>query len=113
MSGGRWRAATVTTTGERAYPGEVDTQGRWNGWARPRFTREVAEQVVVESVVEYADWYSGWHWRGDVLVLLPGPEAADPANPAEVEDCTEEWGPDADGRYHVGAWAWTWHEVDA
>ena len=92
----RWLPDHVTIDGDPTFPAEIDTTTRWNGWACPRFTREVAERVMVMVTADG----STWRWDGDVLVLT----MLDADEP-------ERWEPDADGRYHVGSWSWVWTEA--
>lgn len=70
------------------FPAEVlaDT---WNGWACPRFTREVAEQIV--EVCNLTEDMPTFTFDG----------------PAIVGD-GERYMPDQDGLYGLGAFAWTW-----
>jgi hypothetical protein len=88
----------------RVFLGEVDVIQRWNGWACPRFTRAVAEDIA-KAVMEPADLssYRAWRWDGDDLVLT--------ANEAIVDAGEERWSPDGDGWYHLGSWAWCWMEA--
>jgi hypothetical protein len=83
------------------YAAEIDQRQRWNGFACPRFTREVAEQVAIDSC--NGGDYKAWRWDGDVLVLVPD---------EEISGYTEEdrWAPDDTGKYHVGSWQWCWDE---
>ena len=99
----RWRPAVVGITDVIPdVPCEIDTAWRWNGFACPRFTREVAE-VVAEASATKGD-YIAWRWEGEAMVLV---RPADPYEP-EAGDEEETYAPDADGRYHLGANCWTW-----
>lgn len=96
------------------FDAEIDAETRWNGFACPRFTRGVAEEVAKQSTrpIKYEGHpdlpaeYQGWRWDGDVLVMQRNPEVCDDSD-------EESWGPDKDRMYHVGSWAWTWYEVEA
>jgi hypothetical protein len=116
VSAGRWREGVVRIDGFGPFPAEIDTQVRWNGWACPRFTREIAEQIAEASTKpppgnpSLPPDYSSWHWRADVLVMKVNPEVTD-YGPVE-SDYFDEWAPDDDGKYHVGAYAWTWDDEE-
>jgi hypothetical protein len=81
------------------FPALVEGR-RWNGWARPRFRREVAEALLT-WLTDVHDPDQGWrdtgHFDGDTLVLV------------EAEDQYQTTvSPDRDGRYPVGAGGWCW-----
>lgn len=89
-----------------AYEALIDDQ-TWNGWACPSFARSVAERVVTDQ-----DVYFGTEdderllWRDGVVVSQYPQWLRDEG----YEDT--EYEPDADGRYPIGSWHWTWLEVD-
>lgn len=113
MSGGQWRAGRVHIDDFLGpFDAEIDTTTRWNGWACPRFTREVAQKVAEQSVepipLESGEGslpsdYSSWRWDGDVLELVRNVEVHGDSDP-------QRWEPDDHRRYHVGSWSWTWSE---
>lgn len=77
----------------------VTDGSRWNGWATPWFTKEVALEVLSAM--------SGISWSYD--------EESDTFR-GLFDDCpeeeAEEWkGRDIDGevRYSIGAWSWCWN----
>jgi hypothetical protein len=89
------------------YPAKISSY-RWNGWAVPRFTKEIAEKIVAEIQAD-ADEYPDndvLSWEGDrIKIVSPVYSAEDPAYEPEYVD------PDADGMYGVGAMSWTWWET--
>lgn len=106
-----WRKTRVAI-GEREYDAEVMDEHNWNGFACPRFTREVAGRIVDDITAESAkDWEEGdadlffLNWEGDVLELTEHLEPGD--------TYTEEFEPDADGMYHIGSHSWCWVEVES
>ena len=72
---------------------------RWNGWAKPEFTPTEARSVV-EWIGRELDTYSA-QWDGDVIVLTD-----------YENEWTERIAVNGNGRYPIGAGAWTWDEVD-
>lgn len=92
----------IVTIGRVKYPAQINIQ-RWNGWAAPRFTREVAEQVAIDAARD-GD-YSDWGWEDDVLVIVS-------ENNPHIDDVRLVYAPDQDGLYHVGSWEWTWEELE-
>ena len=91
----------------RSFPAIVE-QRLWNGWAVPRFRREVAEVVVSRlNAAHDADpeGYERAYWDGDTLVHVhPRFIGEDGYLPERIES-------DPDGRYAVGAPGWTWQIV--
>jgi hypothetical protein len=78
-------------------------QNRWNGWACPRFRREVAEVVAAwtnEHRRRDPEGSELAYWDGDDVVLV---EAL--CNGGGVAERVE---PDREGRYSIGGWRWTW-----
>ena len=98
-----WRPAELWLDDLGPYRGEIQTDPRpaWNGWECPRFTLEVAEQILADFAATYADPDVTWRRRDDGVLEFS--RVVPPSYP-EVED----WSPDQDGRYHVGAYAWVW-----
>jgi hypothetical protein len=85
-----------------AFPALVG-RDRWNGWACPRFRREVAEVVAAwtnELRRRDPDGSELAYWDGDDLVLLDAL-----CNGGCVAERVE---PDREGRYGIGGWRWTW-----
>ncbi len=95
--------------GDRAQSGEVYVSvadsgvvfpaviedNRWNGFARPRFSRAAAEAVVA--------WLSDCH--GAIAAAFDGEAVAITETAAGRAERIE---PGADGRYPIGAGAWEW-----
>lgn len=76
----------------------------WNGWARPRFTRDVAARLV-------ADWTEQWRRDGGHPDSLPGRllEGGDVLL-FHDEGVQEVIAADDDDMFAVGAGAWMWEE---
>lgn len=90
----------------KTYPAQIADR-HWNGWAVPRFTREVAERIVrdqVEMVAEFPDSPT-LTWDGDKIVFTT------PAGVYEDHEVVDILSPD-DGWYYIGAMDWCWQEVD-
>lgn len=92
------------------FSGWHNPEVRWNGWATPAFERVEAERVVAhvnrqrEELGADSD-QAYMEWRGDVAVYI-NPEYT-------LEDGREEeFGPDENGLYWIGAWSWTWSEFE-
>lgn len=103
----RLRPARVTIDGEpgHIYPCVVMADQRWNGFAIPAFTRGQV-QAVIEEVNSYDPGVSSrlyWLPNGRLVEWAPGYGDDDPY----VQDV----GPDEDGLFWPGAFAWTWTEV--
>lgn len=73
--------------------GYHDELSRWNGWARPCFSREVAERIA--DWVNHGQPGTAW-WEGSSLCLRP----ADADEVQRVE-------PDELGLYSFDGWAWS------
>lgn len=104
-----WTKAYVTIGDLGVFPAEVATWTSWNGAACPRFTKQVAEQVV-EAVtranrrVHYED-AEHLAWDGDAITChVPTAVGQAGSEPERIE-------PDQDGMYAIGWRAWTWSEV--
>jgi hypothetical protein len=84
---------------------------RWNGWVCPTFRREVAEQVTayfnqINAAGPWPEDQDYFVWVGDRIVHIHGAYIDEPDyTPVLIE-------PDADGRYAIGAMAWTWRRTD-
>jgi hypothetical protein len=85
------------------FPAWVSPYWRWNGWAVPTFSREVAARVVDWTNRLHADYPNGAasaSWDGeDILLVEAGWE----------EDGPTRISPDEHGRYHIGD-GWTWSD---
>lgn len=104
----RTDSALVTTDGENIFPAYIDPDRRWNGWVIPAFTREAAQQVMDwtnNAAAEYPDGFASARWDGENIILH---EAW--WDEGEQDEVIE---PSADGRYGIGAMAWTWYEKPA
>jgi hypothetical protein len=81
---------------------------RWNGWAIPRFRREVAEVVAAwtnDIYRKYPDGSERAYWAGDDVALV------EPTVSGDRECIAERVGHDDDRRYAIGACRWTWELV--
>lgn len=97
----------VTGTADPLFPAHVHDV-RWNGWACPAFRRPVAEAVVewINATAEsYPDSSARAAWDGDTVVVT------DPQYSHESDYAPERIGPDAHGRYGIGAFGWCWFVV--
>ena len=101
-----WKAGTVSADwlGGAKFPAEISDHD-WNGWAVPRFTREVTGEII-EDMMRYPE-----HERGHQdLSWHTDPE--DGTEYVRIEDLptgnVEFVAPDLDGFYPLGAWSWTW-----
>lgn len=93
-------ADTVVCIDERLgpFPAQVLPGDRWNGFLKPRFTREVAERIVerVNGSPHRRGTDTAWfEWDGDDLV-------------EHIPDFGDERTTPMDGYYHIGAGAWVW-----
>lgn len=86
------------------YPTQVRVGRTWNGWAIPRFTREVAARIAADTQRLASDSLSG----PVEMVYVVG----DQVRITHHSDNEELVEPDQDGMYGVGAGAWTWSVVD-
>lgn len=77
--------------GERFW-GYHDPDERWNGWATPRFLREVAGLIV--DWVNSSEPGTAW-WEGETLHCLGGDG-----------EYVEQILPDDLGLYRFGGWIW-------
>ncbi|MBE8524074.1 hypothetical protein ILP97_42475 [Amycolatopsis sp. H6(2020)] len=84
---------TVADSGA-AFPAVIEDK-RWNGFARPRFSRVAAEAVVA--------WLIDCH--GAIAAAFDGEAVAITETAARRAERIE---PGADGRYPIGAGAWEW-----
>jgi hypothetical protein len=89
---------------DEVFPGFHDARIRWNGWACPEFDKPVAERIVTWSNTANEEFATEeaitLRWDGDQLFIT---------------EYGEEFplGPNAHGRYPIGAFSWTWSEVEA
>jgi hypothetical protein len=81
---------------DAVFPAVIEDE-RWNGFARPRFSRAAAEAV--------AAWLNDRHGVGAIVAAFDG-EALTITETAAGH--VERIDPDTDGRYSIGAGAWEW-----
>jgi hypothetical protein len=100
-----WTKAYVKMGALGVFPAEVATLTSWNGAVCPRFTRQVAQQVV--EAVAQANRRANYEdseflaWDGDVITCH-----------VPVAECElERIEPDQDGMYVIGWQKWSWSEV--
>ncbi|WP_019548604.1 hypothetical protein [Streptomyces sulphureus] len=105
----------VCVDDEHIYPASLDRSNRWNGWVSPGFTLDAVRQLAAHTE-EAAEEY-GYDCVDQIKVLDGAPEPVvlhirwqylsdEPTTAANVVK------PDADGRYWIGGWEWTWYEVE-
>ncbi|MGH3737568.1 MAG: hypothetical protein ACRDT6_18460 [Micromonosporaceae bacterium] len=103
----RWAPALVAIDDLLGpYPAQVRIGRTWNGWAIPRFSREVCERIAADT-----QRLAGVMPGAVEVVRVAGNRVritrdGDPGGWVEVVE------PDLDGMYGVGAMAWTWSVVD-
>lgn len=83
---------------------------RWNGWACPRFKKEVGHEII--SVMNTEDCPAFYNEQEDTFEFTVTPGSKD-------QNDIDSFGPysvEIDGKierlYPIGAWAWTWVETD-
>ncbi|WBB48451.1 hypothetical protein O3597_25775 [Verrucosispora sp. WMMA2044] len=100
-----WRPAVVRISGTHGgpYPCQIGPP-RWNGWDRPRFTRDVVARLM-------ADLDAQWRRDGSLPDFLPGQLLAS-GDVLLLHDAgvREFVGPDDDDLFAVGAGTWNWEE---
>jgi hypothetical protein len=83
-----------------AFPAVIDDK-RWNGFVRPRFTRDTAQVVAAWLNTDHPnDPMSGNYnarFDGDTLIVTD-----------LYEGTTDRIHPDTEGRYSIGAGGWMW-----
>lgn len=94
---------TVTIDYETTFDAWTDRSVRWNGWVTPAFDRAEADKVIAAMTADTEDFGCRFRWDGDTLFMAE-------SDGAEWYD-EEQVGPDANGRYPIGAWNWTWAEA--
>ncbi|MFE0765387.1 hypothetical protein [Streptomyces smyrnaeus] len=105
----------VCVDDEHIYPARLDRSNRWNGWVSPGFTLDAVRQLAAHTE-EAAEEY-GYDCVDQIKVIDGVPEPVvlhirwqyltdEPTTAANVVK------PDADGRYWIGGWEWTWYEVE-
>lgn len=105
----RLSAATFRIEGQpELFPGAHDPSRRWNGWARPRFSRDVAEHIATWVNADEGDRTAEFSWEGPVLVHVNFAEADE-----DPDYEPRRYEPDAEGRYDVGAGSWIWDDISA
>jgi hypothetical protein len=90
------------------FPGVHDPSLRWNGWARPCFSRDVAEHIATWVNADEGDRTAEFYWEGEVLVHVNLVQAREDPNYEP-----RRYAPDSESRYDVGAQAWTWDDITA
>lgn len=91
---------------ESVFTGWHDPALRWNGWCTPEFDRDEVERIITWVHVSNAgdpDYYVTFEWDGPVLVQT---------NVDGGERSVERIEPNAQGRYPVGSFSWTWSELE-
>ncbi|MFV2019431.1 hypothetical protein [Micromonospora sp. LOL_023] len=100
-----WRPGVVRIAGAHGgpYPCQI-WQAGWNGWARPRFTRDIVARLM-------ADLDEDWHRSGQHPDSLAG-QLLEDGNVLLFHDegVQEVIHPDDDDMFAVGAGTWTWEE---
>lgn len=92
-------------TADDIFVGYHDPSIRWNGWATPAFARSEAERVIAwinRTADKFGtdDQYRAHMADGVVIITQP-----------DEPNYSERYAPDADGRFAIGAFGWTWQEV--
>jgi hypothetical protein len=111
-----WTIAKVSLDDLGPYDAEV-ADFRWNGFAVPRFSREVAERVVADITaanaetiasvpsavheVTFVEWVEDAQCEGQMNVLLTDFRGT----PDEMRDLVT---PDGDQMYAIGGCSWCW-----
>lgn len=104
--------ARVTLDGIGTYDAVI-ADHRWNGWAIPRFTLQVAEQIVADFAR-----FNGQHIAegGDVadceLLKWDGDDIIVTSMRGTPDEHSERVTVDEDGFFHIGGMSWTWSVVD-
>lgn len=94
-----------TVTGgwtESQYPCFLDPAVDWNGWACPYFTREVAEQVLNDTITPPGEY--AFSETGDFFLIV---DVFDKEDEIYHGVATEHG-----TLYAIGAWAWCWELVE-
>ncbi|MEV6565887.1 hypothetical protein [Streptomyces kronopolitis] len=105
----------VSVDDTHIYPARLDRSNRWNGWVSPGFTIDAVRQLAAHTE-EMAE-ACGHDCVDQIKVIDGAPEPVvlhirwqyltdEPSSAANVVK------PDADGRYWIGGWEWTWYEVE-
>lgn len=91
--------------GQSFEAAHIDPDVRWNGFACPMFTRDVAEEIVAWANAGADEGESALEWEGDALIDV----WRDGANEdrAEVARTTLS---DGTVLYGVGSFSWAWSE---
>ncbi|MFD1323256.1 hypothetical protein [Micromonospora sonneratiae] len=100
-----WRPGVVRIASADGgpYPCQIEPRD-WNGWVRPRFTRDVAAQLI-------ADLKQEWHRGGEHPGSLPG-QLLEGGEVLLLHDegVQEVISADDDDMFAVGAGTWMWEE---
>jgi len=93
----------IALDGLGAWPATYDPRARWNGWiAAPRFTRAVTLDII-------AAWNAASDDPDDMITVTETDGAMSIVEGADY--LPEDIGPDPDGLYCPGSYAWCWSEV--
>jgi hypothetical protein len=90
------------TSPEAIFEGFHDPTERWDIWATPRFERRQVDRIIA-WVMNAPEEGERLQWDGDVLVHDTGID--------EPGWQPIRFTPDARGRYGIGSYSWTWHEI--
>jgi hypothetical protein len=109
-----WVPASVTSTdvGDETYPALVaDGYTTDSGLELPRFDRPTAERMVADLEDINAGnvmpgEYPHLRWAGDVLINIEERDGTHGSTYREVDQVH----PDAQGRYAIGAYGWSWRQ---
>jgi hypothetical protein len=98
-----WHAGKVAGDWAEAEYEALIADHRWNGWAVPRFSRQVVDQIISGINADTEDAGEGpyLYWTTSGSLVIDTNEGEE----VEVLD------PDPEGLYPLGAWAWCWYEV--
>ncbi|MFI9026329.1 hypothetical protein [Streptomyces sp. NPDC053560] len=104
----------VSVDDTHIYPARVDLSNRWNGWLSPGFTLDAVRQLAAHTQ-QTADEL-GYDCT-DQIVVIDGEPAPVVLHirwqwvTDDQEGTVNVVQPDADGRYWIGGWEWTWYQV--
>lgn len=102
-----WMPVVVRVAGSHGgpYPCQVMRHRRWNGWAIPRFTRDVTVRLL-------ADLTDGWNRHSQHPGYLRGGlrSSVGDAVLASDDENFDFVAPDEHGMYAIGAGRWCWEE---
>ena len=102
----RWVQTKVQIEDGPEYDCWLIQEDTWNGWARPHFTKEVSDKIMVDFNASSSESKIRYDAQQDEFVY------EDPVNyPGEAENIPGE---DIEGKhlYGLGAGSWIWSEVE-